>query len=150
MENSIKATNAHVLGEMVWLLTQSPAYSQVQIGKLETLLMPPILLKQFRIFHDDKQMPVGFATWVKASEEEIVKLKQQISNEAFVASQLKSWKSGDIPFLIDFVCPFATEQNQLSQKLIQNLQVNIFKNQPISGVRGSFGKKMKTISKRFT
>src|SRR4051812_12670927 len=43
-------TVAQVLGEITWLMTQSPRHKATPLGDLEWLLMPAILLRQFRIF----------------------------------------------------------------------------------------------------
>jgi RTX toxin acyltransferase family len=43
-------TVSQVLGEITWLMTQSPRHRSIPLGDLEWLLMPAILLKQFRIF----------------------------------------------------------------------------------------------------
>lgn len=60
-------TVAHVLGEITWLLTQSPAYKSMPLSSLETTVMPAILLKQFRIFYDQTQ-PIAFAIWATVSD----------------------------------------------------------------------------------
>jgi hypothetical protein len=45
-------TVSAVLGEMVWLLTQSKRHAQAFfIADLEWMAMPPILLQQFRLFY---------------------------------------------------------------------------------------------------
>src|SRR3954454_639170 len=43
-------TVSQVLGEITWLFTQSPRHKSIPVGDLEWLVMPAILLKQFRIF----------------------------------------------------------------------------------------------------
>jgi hypothetical protein len=43
-------TVAQVLGEITWLMTQSPRHKAVPLGDLEWLVMPALLLRQFRIF----------------------------------------------------------------------------------------------------
>ena len=48
---SAPKTVAQVLGEIVWLLSQSPAHRQLFISDLEWFCMPAILLEQFRMFH---------------------------------------------------------------------------------------------------
>jgi cytolysin-activating lysine-acyltransferase len=40
-------TVAQVLGEITWLMTQSPRHKAIPLGDLEWLLMPAILLRQF-------------------------------------------------------------------------------------------------------
>jgi cytolysin-activating lysine-acyltransferase len=44
-------TVAEVLGEIVWLMSQSPAHKHSFIADLEWMVMPPVLLSQFRLFH---------------------------------------------------------------------------------------------------
>ena len=53
-------TVSQVLGEITWLMTQSPRHKSIPLGDLEWLLMPAILLRQFRIFYKGEQ-PVGVA-----------------------------------------------------------------------------------------
>jgi len=53
---------AQVLGEITWLMTQSPRHKTVPLGDLEWLVMPALLLRQFRIFYKGEQ-PVGLALW---------------------------------------------------------------------------------------
>jgi hypothetical protein len=50
-------TVAQVLGEIAWLMTQSPRHKAVRLSDLEWL-MPAILLRQLRIFYSGEQ-PVG-------------------------------------------------------------------------------------------
>ena len=49
-----KPTVSHMLGEVTWLLSQSPAHKHFAIGDLEWLVMPAILLERFRVFHGDQ------------------------------------------------------------------------------------------------
>lgn len=41
---------AAVFGEMVWLLTQSPAWRTRPLSDLEVYVMPPLLARQFRLY----------------------------------------------------------------------------------------------------
>jgi cytolysin-activating lysine-acyltransferase len=59
-------TVAQVLGEIAWLMTQSPRHKVIPFGDLEWLVMPAILLRQFRIFYNGEQ-PVGVALWALAT-----------------------------------------------------------------------------------
>ena len=45
-------TVASTLGEIVWLMSQSPTHKHFAISDLEWMIMPPILLRQFKIFRD--------------------------------------------------------------------------------------------------
>ena len=66
-------TVSHLLGEMTWLLTQSPLHRALSIGDLEWLVMPALLNQQFYLFRDGQQ-PVGLAMWAKCTPEAVAKL----------------------------------------------------------------------------
>lgn len=97
---SRKKTVSEVLGEMVWILTQSPIHKQLFLGDLEWFIMPPLVLEQFRIFNGP-QHPVAFALWATVNEETEQRLIQG-------AHKLRAdeWKNGDRPWLIELVAPF--------------------------------------------
>src|SRR5262245_46848392 len=62
-------TVSAVLGEIVWLLTQSPQHKQAFfLADLEWMAMPPILLQQFRMFYA-KDKPIGVILWAFVSDE---------------------------------------------------------------------------------
>ena len=48
-------TVAEVLGEIVWLMSQSPAHKHSFIADLEWMVMPPVLLSQFRLFQGPRR-----------------------------------------------------------------------------------------------
>src|SRR5256885_12617066 len=48
-------------------MTQSPRHKAVPLGDLEWLVMPALLLRQFRIFCQGEQ-PVGVALWALADD----------------------------------------------------------------------------------
>ena len=43
-------TVAEALGQIVWLLSQSPLHREMQLKDLEWSFMPPLLKEQFRVF----------------------------------------------------------------------------------------------------
>ena len=49
---------AAVMGEIVWLMSQSPAHKSFFISDLEWFVMTPVLLQQFRLFYDQEK-PIG-------------------------------------------------------------------------------------------
>lgn len=110
-ENSIttpKKTVSQVLGEITWLLTQSPVHKQLFIGDLEWFVMPAVLLEQFRIFNGP-QHPVGVALWATVSEETESRLVDG-------AHKLRpdEWKNGDRPWLIELIAPFGGQEEIMS------------------------------------
>lgn len=113
--NPPKKTVSQVLGEITWLLTQSPVHKQLFIGDLEWFVMPAVLLEQFRIFNGP-QHPVGVALWATVSEETENRL---ISG----AHKLRpdEWKNGDRPWLIELIAPFGGQE-----EIMEDFSANIF------------------------
>lgn len=64
-----KPTVSHMLGEITWLLSQSPIFKQLRLVDLEWLIMPPLMLEQYRVFRDDKGVPAGLALWAYLNKE---------------------------------------------------------------------------------
>ena len=46
-------TMGSMMGEIVWLMSQSPIHKILAISDLEWLLMPPLLLGQYKLFYND-------------------------------------------------------------------------------------------------
>jgi cytolysin-activating lysine-acyltransferase len=102
-------TVAQVLGEITWLMTQSPRHKAMPLGDLEWLLMPAILLRQFRIFYQGEQ-PVGVALWALADE--LVAKRIDAGDRRLAAVE---WKSGSNMRIIDVVAPFGGEAEMRSK-----------------------------------
>jgi len=102
-------TVAQVLGEITWLMTQSPRHKSIALGDLEWLLMPAILLRQFRIFYKGEQ-PVGVALW--ALVDDLVAKRIDGGDKRLTAVE---WKSGAIMRIIEIVAPFGGEAEMREQ-----------------------------------
>jgi cytolysin-activating lysine-acyltransferase len=98
-----------VLGEITWLMTQSPRHKAIPLGDLEWLLMPAILLRQFRIFYKGEQ-PVGVALWALADD--LVAKRIDANDKRLTAAE---WKSGTNKRIIDIVAPFGGEAEMRGQ-----------------------------------
>jgi cytolysin-activating lysine-acyltransferase len=96
-------TVAQVLGEIIWLMTQSPRHKAIPLGDLEWLVMPAILLQQFRIFYSGEQ-PVGVALWALADD--LVAKRIEAGEKRLAAVE---WKSGTKLRIIDIVAPLGGE-----------------------------------------
>jgi cytolysin-activating lysine-acyltransferase len=96
-------TVAQVLGEIAWLMTQSPRHKPIRLSDLEWLVMPAILLRQFRIFYKGEQ-PVGVALWALADD--LVAKRIDAGDTRLAAVE---WKSGSNMRIIDIVAPFGGE-----------------------------------------
>ncbi len=112
-------TVSHFLGEMSWLLTQSPLHRMLTIESLEWLVMPAIIHRQFYIFRDGER-PVGFALWAKCSPDAEAKIKRGML-EPKNRLTLDDWISGEAIWLVDLVAPFATSSNNHREIMIADL-----------------------------
>src|SRR4051794_7313680 len=102
-------TVSQVLGEITWLMTQSPRHKAIPLGDLEWLLMPAILLRQFRIFYQGQQ-PVGVALW--ALVDGMVAKRIDVGDNRLSAVE---WKSGSNMRIVELVAPFGGEAEMRSK-----------------------------------
>ncbi len=78
-------TVSAVFGEIVWLMTQSIMHRSMFLSDLEWMVMPPLMLGQFRLFHgpdplqDGHQRPIGCIVWALAVPEVAVRLATGIT-----------------------------------------------------------------------
>ncbi len=112
-------TVSQMLGEIVWLMTQSPVHKQLFIGDLEWFAMPAILLEQFRTFYGPNA-PAAVAFWAMVSEETEQRLEAG-------AHKLRAdeWKGGDRPWLIELVAPFGAQE-----EILADLSLSVFHGMP--------------------
>jgi cytolysin-activating lysine-acyltransferase len=102
-------TVAQVMGEITWLMTQSPRHKAIPLGDLEWLVMPAILLRQFRVFYQGEQ-PVGVVLW--ALVDKLVAKRIDAGDRRLTAVE---WKSGTDLRIIDIVAPFGGEAEMRGQ-----------------------------------
>jgi cytolysin-activating lysine-acyltransferase len=102
-------TVAQVLGEITWLMTQSPRHKAIPLGDLEWLVMPALLLRQFRIFYQGEQ-PVGVALW--ALVDDLVAKRIDAGDRRLNAVE---WKSGTAMRIVELVAPFGGEAEMRTQ-----------------------------------
>ncbi|WP_206185328.1 toxin-activating lysine-acyltransferase [Sphingosinicella sp. CPCC 101087] len=112
-------TISHLLGEITWLLTQSPLHKALQIGDLEWLVMPALIHRQFYIFRDGDK-PVGLALWAKCGPEAEAKLDRGMI-EPENRLTLEEWQSGDTIWLVDLIAPFADAANKQREIMLADL-----------------------------
>jgi len=115
-------TVSHMLGEITWLLSQSKIHKNLFISDLEWMVMPAVLLEQFRIFYGPES-PAAVAIWANVSEETDERLK----NGAQTKLRPDEWKGGDIPWLIELIAPFGAEE-----EILQDLSKVVFKGKPFN------------------
>ena len=93
-------TVAAVLGEVVWLMSRLAEFRQYLIADLEWLAMPPILLRQFRLFYQGDQ-PVAAVLYARVSEE----VAQRLDAGA-PTLRPQDWQSGDTVRIVKTIAPF--------------------------------------------
>jgi cytolysin-activating lysine-acyltransferase len=102
-------TVSQLLGEITWLMTQSPRHKSIPLGDLEWLVMPAVLLKQFRMFYKGEQ-PVGVAVW--ALVDDLVAKRIDAGEKRLTVVE---WKSGANMRILDVVAPFGAEAEMREQ-----------------------------------
>ena len=121
-------TVSHMLGEMTWLLTQSPLPRGFAIGDIEWLLMPALIHQQFYVFRDGDK-PVGLALWARCNAQAEEKLQRGVVEPANRLT-LEEWVSGDRVWLIDLIAPFATVENHHREVMVADLISGPLRGQP--------------------
>lgn len=119
IEKNSAPTVSHLLGEVTWLLTQSPLHRALRIGDLEWLVMPLLIHRQFYLFREGEQ-PVGLASWAKAGPVARAKLDKGMM-EPGSRLTLEEWTDGDELWLVDLVAPFATPENRQREIMFADL-----------------------------
>ena len=103
-----KKTVAAALGEIAWLLSQSPNHRHALfLGDLEWLVMPPLTLAQYRLFYANNR-PVGVAFWAFVSEP----VEQRLAGGGRLGAN--EWRSGDRVWLVEIVAPFGGQDRMLT------------------------------------
>jgi cytolysin-activating lysine-acyltransferase len=150
-------TVSHLLGEMTWLLTQSPLHRHFQLNDLEWLVMPALIHQQFYMFREGDQ-PVGLALWAKCKAEAVKKLEGGMIEPENRLS-LEEWNNGDQIWLVDLIAPFTTTENKHREIMIADLisgplsgkAFNFHQTDPVTGKRAvqtvaaDAGEKLKSV-----
>ncbi|MBL4645739.1 MAG: toxin-activating lysine-acyltransferase [Rhizobiales bacterium] len=114
-------TVSDILGQSVWLMTQSASHRTFFLSDLEWMVMPPILLRQFRIF-PGKNQPIGLALWARVSDEVEQRLK-----DGNVRMAPKDWQSGPNYWLVELLAPFGHQEVMLADLQKTTFKGKVFK-----------------------
>lgn len=106
------------LGAATWLATRSPLHRHLFIADLEWLILPPIMLNQTRLYHDE-QKPLAFVAWAFLNETVEMRIAAGVPR-----LQPQDWKSGDRPWIIETIAPFAKEGGV--EEIIKELTGSVF------------------------
>jgi hemolysin-activating ACP:hemolysin acyltransferase len=94
------------IGDVVVVLSRSPAHKHYSLADIEWMVMPPVAAGQFYVVEaaDKKRgfrAPVAVMTWALVSEEIDARLQEGAGQR--VRLRPDEWKSGEIAWLIDAV-----------------------------------------------
>lgn len=136
-------TISSMIGDIVWLMSQSQGHKYLTLADLEWMLMPPVVLEQYKIYRDDKQRPAGVALWAYLNEEAEIKLQAagKISpvdwgNSAELSAEKGlEKKEGGTLWLIELIAPFSNEANKQKEKMLTDLISTNFKDTPFKMMR---------------
>jgi cytolysin-activating lysine-acyltransferase len=104
-----------MLGEIVWLMTQSPIHKQLFLSDLEWFCMPAILLEQFRVFYGP-QSPAAVALWASVSDDTQARLQA-----GGYKLRPDEWRNGENLWLIELIAPFGAQD-----EIMADLKTSIF------------------------
>ena len=141
-DGSAKTMSA-VLGEIVWLMSQSPIHKSFFIPRTERGQFPiamavgysakaigigncprpsimPVILKQFRLFYDQDK-PIGVVFWGMVSDEVAARLAEGTSK-----LRPQDWKSGDNFWVVETIAPFGG-----AEEMVKDLKAAVFPDREI-------------------
>lgn len=112
--HSIAYHNA--LGTMMWLMSHADYHSQWPLWSVDTDIIPTLIHRQSKLYFDEYQNPVGFATWAWLTDEAKVQVLQSTS-----PLELDQWNTGEHLMFNDFVAPWGH-----SRHILNDLRENVF------------------------
>ena len=116
-----------ILGTVAVLMIDSPMHQHFFLADMKWLVIPPIHLRQFRIFRRDNH-PFAYVSWAMLSEEAGERLKQ--GNHRLRPDE---WRSGDQAWIIDLIAPFGGHEEvlkDLKRNVFQDTKVRVFQMAP--------------------
>ncbi len=128
-------TMGNMLGEIVWLMTQSQGHKHYALSDLEWMVMPALLLEQYRIFRNGTQ-PVGVALWAYLTPEAEEKLQSgagRLRPDEWAINMKLDPKEGATGstqgalWLVDLISPFHSLENKMADKMLVDLMKGPFK-----------------------
>jgi len=109
------------VGQIIGLMLQSPLHKHLFLNELEWLVLPPVMLQQFRIIHRDGK-PIAYASWARLSEDATARLKSGVRK-----LKPEDWNAeGGELWLIDLLTPFGGHE-----AVLKELKEKVFEGQTI-------------------
>jgi hemolysin-activating ACP:hemolysin acyltransferase len=125
-------TSAMILGEIAWLMMESAWHRGRRVADFARLVMPPIKLRQFRLFHDG-DIPIAFVSWARLSPDAECRYLDDPQSLA-----LDDWNSGDAVYLADVVV-----SRHAMRKIAPHLRRDpLLSAAPVRGLKNRNGKRI--------
>lgn len=106
------------LGMMMWLMKHADYHSQWPLWSVDTDIVPALLHGQSKLYFDEHQNPVGFATWAWLDDE----AKEQLLANTDPLS-VNQWNCGKHLMFADFVAPWGHTRG-----ILNDLRGQVFPN----------------------
>lgn len=107
------------LGMCVWLMSHSNYHKQWNMRNLDLEIMAPLAHNQIKIYLDQDQTPVGFATWAWIGDEQ----REKVLDDNGVLN-FDEWNSGKYLLFHDYVAPWGH-----AKTILKDLRTNVFPNE---------------------
>lgn len=102
-----RKTVGSALGEIAWLLSQSPNHRHsLFLADLEWFAMPALMHNQYRLFYAEGR-PIGVAFWAFITET----VEARLAAGGRIGAD--DWRSGDRVWLTEIVAPYGNQQAML-------------------------------------
>ena len=105
-----------LIGEIASLMISSDLHVHYSLQDIRDIFLPAVDCNQFKIYYNQKKLPVGFICWAFLTDE-IDKLYQ----EGKYKIKPTDWNSGENGWLIELIAPFGH-----GKKIISELKHDIF------------------------
>jgi cytolysin-activating lysine-acyltransferase len=113
------------LGAAVSLMGISGAHQHLFVADFQWAVLPPLALRQYRLFRNDKDQVVGYASWALLNDE----AQERVKKHGFKLRP-NEWKSGEHAWLADIVAPFGG-----AEQMARQLKRQLFKDKPLHTIR---------------
>lgn len=104
------------LGMMMWLMKHADYHRQWPLWSVDTNIVPALLHGQIKLYFDEDQNPVGFASWAWLNDS----AREQVLTDEEPLS-LEQWSSGEHLLFVDFVAPWGHTKN-----IVIDLKTHVF------------------------
>lgn len=107
------------LGICMWLLSQSDYHRNWDMVAFEEEIASPLLYKQYRIYLDEQDNPIGLATWAWINDE----CRQRLLEQKGILS-FDEWNCGEHLLFNDYIAPWGH-----AKAILKDLRTQVFPNE---------------------